>query len=237
VKFPPDIFGSTIVALGSFNPVIFTPQWLCDLGLIGKDDRDAAVEGEDGFVVSRQVTAFSTDWFGLQVNEQQFTLASNAALSPAFFDLAQSIFSQVPHTPVTAIGLNFMGHYPLQSEARYHQFGDALAPKGFWHSAFPGDRAAGLAELQIVIEQGKRGEVINSKDRVTVQVQKSSKVKLGIFLSLNDHRANAFDSQMKAANAQTAALVLGESWEAAWKESERAFEALLDGALIEPEPA
>lgn len=236
MKFTPEIFGSTVVVLGSFNPVIFTPQWLHSLGLIGEGDKSAAVEGDDAFVVSRQVTAYSTDWFGLQVNDNQFTLASNAALTPAFFDLAVGILSAVPHTPVTAVGLNFMGHYPLGSEAQYHRFGDALAPKSFWKDAFPGERAAGLAQLQIVIENGQRGHSFTSKDRITVQVQQSSKVRLGVFVSLNDHRADAFIADTKVGNALTAAKIVKESWEGTLQEAERAIEALFESALADTEP-
>ena len=39
-----EILASAIVAIGDFNPAIFTPDWLERNGLIGKDDADAARE-------------------------------------------------------------------------------------------------------------------------------------------------------------------------------------------------
>lgn len=232
MKFHPEIFGSAIVAVGSFNPAIFTPDWLLSGGLIGKGDRDAAIAGGgNNFVISKQAAAFETDWFGIQVLDNQFTLASKGALTPALRDLAEGVFQTVPHTPVTALGLNFLGHFPMGNEALYHKVGDVLAPKDIWHTVYPGEMDAGLGDLQVFVRKGKRADPSSSPDRVTIQVQPSSKVKLGIFLASNDHRAKVFDSNNKTTNAGMAAQVIHSDWEGAWKEAERVFDSLLDAAV------
>jgi hypothetical protein len=43
-------FGSSIVVLGSFNPVIFSPDWLEFHKLIGKDDA-ASARKSDAFIL------------------------------------------------------------------------------------------------------------------------------------------------------------------------------------------
>ena len=232
MKFSPEIFSSTIVAIGAFNPAIFSPDWLLTAGLIGEEDRNAANLTE-GLLISKQVSAFETDWFGLQVLEDRFTLASKGALSPAFRDLAQGILGMVPHTPVSAVGLNFIGHYPVGTEEIYHRVGDALAPKDIWRKALPGKENLGLADLQIFSQPGKRGDPVNSMDRLTFQVQPSSKIRLGIFLSLNDHRADAFDAQKKSGNALDAAGLIESDWEKSWAMSVDAFENILNAAVGE----
>ncbi|MGB5613484.1 MAG: hypothetical protein WBM67_12595, partial [Sedimenticolaceae bacterium] len=58
MAYTAEIFTSTIVALGNFNPAIFSPDWLEQSGLIGADDAAGIREGADGnqLVLSRQVT-------------------------------------------------------------------------------------------------------------------------------------------------------------------------------------
>jgi hypothetical protein len=114
-----EILTSSIVAVGDFNPAIFSPDWLERNDLIGEGDADTAREGgrtRSMMLVSHQATTFETEWFALQVLESQFSLTSKDVLSPAFKDLAVGIFQLVPHTPVTAVGLNFLGHFKLASE-------------------------------------------------------------------------------------------------------------------------
>ena len=76
-----EIFGSSVVAIGSFNPIIFSPDWLERNKLIGSDDAEAARKG-DNFVLMRQVSRMDTNWYVMQVTDEQFMVASNAALDP-----------------------------------------------------------------------------------------------------------------------------------------------------------
>ena len=110
-----EIFTSSVVAVGDFNPAIFSPDWLEGNKLIGKSDADTVRESKS-MISSHQVTSFETKWFALQVLENRFSLTSKDALSPALKDLAVGIFQLVPHTPVTAVGLNFLAHFKLTSE-------------------------------------------------------------------------------------------------------------------------
>jgi hypothetical protein len=183
-----EILTSSIIAVGDFNPAIFTPDWLERNSLIGKDDADIVREGSQrkSLIVSHQVASFETKWFALQVLENQFSLTSKDALSPAFKDLAAGVFQLVPHTPVTAVGLNFMGHFKLATEAEYYRIGDLLAPKDIWKTLYPDD-AAGLADLTIRIQHWKRGEPLKTKDEKRISVQPSNLIKFGVYMSYNDY--------------------------------------------------
>ena len=91
--------------VGDFNSAIFSPDWLDRYDLIGKDDVEIAHEGElsSALIVAHEVTTFETKWFALQVLENQLSIRSKDALSPALKDLAVGIFQLVPHTPVKAV--------------------------------------------------------------------------------------------------------------------------------------
>lgn len=229
MRFNPEIFGSVIVAVGSFNPAIFSPDWLLSRKLIGSGDCDAAQQA-GSLIVTSQVSAFETDWFHLQVVDNQFSLTSKGALTPAIRDLAQGIFETVPHTPVTAVGLNFLGHFKMATEEDYHLVGDTLAPKAVWREIYDQNTFdVGLADMQVFVYRAKRGQSPDSPDRVTIQLQPSSKIKVGIYLSSNDHRAK-FASEPANANAASAALIVQNYWEASLSEAERVFDGLLSNA-------
>lgn len=233
MAYTPEILASSIVAVGDFNPAIFAPDWLERNGLIGNDDADTVRHGTLGktMLVSHQATAFETKWFALQVLENQFSLTSKDALSPAFKDLAAGIFQLVPHTPVTAVGLNFLAHYRLSNEGEYHKVGDVLAPKDIWRKLYP-DEDAGLAELTIRIQRGGRGaEPPKNRDEKRIAVQPSNKIRFGVFFSYNDHHDVTESDENDTRPAERVGSVIDNQWEAAWKDALRVFDGALSAAL------
>jgi hypothetical protein len=232
VAYTAEILTSSIVAVGDFNPAIFSPDWLERNGLIGKDDADTVRTGSQGksLLISHQVAAFETKWFALQVLETQFSLTSKDALSPAFKDLAVGMFQLVPHTPVTAVGLNFFGHFKLATEAEYHRIGDLLAPKDIWKSLYP-DESAGLADLTIRIQHWTRGEPLKTKDEKRVSVQPSNKIKFGVFLSYNDHHDVSGSDEDDLMPAKRVATIVDTVWEPSWHDAVRVFNGVLTTAL------
>ena len=229
-----DILTSVIIAVGDFNPAIFSPDWLERNNLIGKDDADAVREGGQGkaLLVSHQVATFETKWFALQVVENQFSLTSKDALSPAFKDLAVGIFQLVPHTPVTAVGLNFLGHFKLASEDAYHRVGDKLAPKDIWKTLYP-DESPGLADLTIRIQHWTRGEPLNTKDEKRISLQPSSKFKFGAYLTYNDHHDVTGTYEDNLRPAERVAGVIDNEWGSSLNDAVRVFDGVLSKALGE----
>lgn len=225
-----DIFGSSVVAVGAFNPAIFSPDWLERNQLIGQEDADNAKK-TPSLIISQQVTVFETEWFAFQVLDNQFSLTSKGALTPAFKDLAVGILSLVPHTPITAIGLNFLAHFRLGTEAEYHKIGDVLAPKPIWNSLYPDRNAAGLANLTIRIQDAERGQTPRSGNEKRISVQPSGKVKFGVFLSLNDHREIIESKDAGMTTAEQAAALIDSEWQDSWDDAVRVFDSVVSQAL------
>lgn len=226
----PDIFGSSIVALGAFNPAIFSPDWLERNNLIGADDALAA-KTLPSFVISGQVSFFETGWFSIQVVENQFVLNSKGALSPAFRDLAVGILTLVPHTPITALGLNFMGHYRMSNEADYHKVGDVLAPKNIWKDLYPdGNDSIGVGDLSMRIQRGPRGQP-TTKDERRISLQSSTKLPCALYLAYNDHHEIAEDRDRNLTSAERAVEVINNDWEASHSDALRVFDGLISKAL------
>lgn len=227
----PDIFSSSIVAVGAFNPAIFTPDWLERNGLIGADDANAARQS-NALIVSKQVSVIDTDWFTLQVLDSQLTLSSKGGLSPTLQDLAVGIFTLMSQTPVIAVGLNFEGDYKIGTLADYHKFGDVLAPKTIWNQIFPTEnQSIGMNTLSIRVQTGSRdGNVSPNQDQRNITVQPSSKIRVGIHFQLNDHR-DLTATKDDLTPAERAAKVISEDWQSSWTEANRVFDTVLSLAL------
>ena len=224
-----DIFGSSVVAVGAFNPAIFSPDWLERNKLIGKGDADGATKSS-AIIISHQATVFETEWFALQVLENQFSLTSKGALTPAIKDLAVGIFSLVPHTPITALGLNFLAHFKFGAEAEYHKIGDVLAPKTIWDGLYPEGRSAGMQVLSIRIQDADRGSDLRTGNEKRISIQPSDKVRFGVLMLLNDHR-EIRGSADGIFPADQAASIVDSDWQSSCDDAIRVFDYVVSNAL------
>lgn len=235
MTYKADIFTASIVVLGNFNPAIFSPDWLARNNLIGEGDATVAREGRTGKqpLISHQVTNIDTEWFTLQVLDSKFSLTSKGVLNPALKDLAIGIFQLVPHTPVIAIGLNFIGQFKLNTVEEQHKIGDVFAPKDVWNTLYPDDFYAGLENLTIRIQHGSREEgAPDTNDEKRILLHRSSNFKSGIALSLNDHRDLTEGTDDSLSPAERLVEIVEDQWDAVWKDSERVFNQIISKALM-----
>jgi hypothetical protein len=224
-----EIFGASIVAVGSFNPPIMSVDWFDSNKLVGSGDADSA-RSRDDYIVSRQVSRFQTDVATVQTLANQFAIANVGPVSPALADLAASVFELLPHTPVTAVGLNFMAHYKVSNAAEYHHFGDVLAPKRIWREIFP-EKAVGMADLTVLVEQGPRDAAdVPRLDNRRISVQPSLKVRPGLFLQINNHFGASVDGT-PLSNAKSAASIVQSNWLSCYSESQGLFDRIVKSAL------
>ena len=94
---------ASIVVVGSFNPTIFSPDWLLRHGLISQAEMDD-VNLE---IIHRDVAKFSCGWLSIEVVFNRFTARTN---DHSYFlplkDLVVSVFSILNQTPVEQMGMN-----------------------------------------------------------------------------------------------------------------------------------
>lgn len=222
-----EVLGAQIVAVGSFNPAIFTADWL-DKNQLLRDSDAAFARKSESYVITREVAVIETEWFHLQVVGNRFQILSKDAPTPAVRDLAAGILSLVPHTPVSALGLNFTAHYRLDTTDDYHKVGDVLAPKGIWEDLFDGEHSLGMADLVIKAQPYKRGDKPKNGDEKKIQVQPSNRVPSGVFFAYNDHHTFSQDNLVENLTpAEMAVRVLIDCWDKDMAESKNVFDRVL----------
>jgi hypothetical protein len=164
-----------VVVLGEFDPLLVTPQWLRKMDLIGEEDYDScSIE-----IISRGATIVSFNAIQLRVLPETLQVTADATADvEAARDLAAGILLSKGTPAIAAMGLNRLVHFEAALE-RYHAIGDALTPKDVWSDVLrlPGMQNVGIAGAR---DDGYGG-VVN------VQVQPSTVIRPGVFVSVNDH--------------------------------------------------
>jgi hypothetical protein len=140
-----------VVVVGAFNPAIFHPEWFLRQNLISDQDaKEAKVD-----VVSSQVTDVQLCGLKLVCVSDRLSLGtSNVSHAARLQDLLVQVFTLLPHTPITACGINPVAYFQVGSEEHWHKIGHTLVPKPLiWDELFP---RPGMQSL--VIKAPREGE-------------------------------------------------------------------------------
>jgi hypothetical protein len=212
----PEISGSSIVLLGSFNPAIFQPQWFFRQGLFRQSEAEAA----EIKIIVPQLAHFETESLVLQVTPQRFAAVSKASANGApLRDLVVGTFFILEHVPVSALGINFQMHFSMGSEENWHKIGDRLAPKEGWRGILPGRPGMLSLTIRTTLE-----DMPNAMFHV--RVEPSLLVKQGVFFETNEHYpGEKTDSPVELMG------ILTERWEEAQIYALRVVNHILGWAL------
>jgi len=104
---------NVVLAANRFNPSVFRESWLTERGLLRRDDL------QPGFVFAENVVSLSTPEFDLLVLPQNLTLVprSSLAASDVVGRIIPVVVQELPHTPFTGIGLNFVWNTDTEPES------------------------------------------------------------------------------------------------------------------------
>jgi hypothetical protein len=173
----PEAEGLEFVALGSFNPAIFHPEWFLRQKLIQEDDAKAAMV----VTVASEVADVQMRGLRLLCVPNRFSLGtSNLSQATPMQDLLIQIFTLLSHIPITSCGINPFAHYSVKSVEYYHKIGHTLAPKQhIWDELLdkPG-------MLSLTINAPRKGDFPGA---INVTVEPSMTYSPGIFVRTNYH--------------------------------------------------
>lgn len=175
----PDAEKISVVLVGSFNPGIFHPEWFRRQEILLPQEADEATLK----VVSPEVTEVLFLDMKLDVFPDRFIIETrDASRAEKLQDIVINVLTRLPHTPVTACGLNNELHFDIKDKAYWHKIGHTLAPKEpVWNDVMekPG--------MQTLVIKGVRGGEFPGEVNVTVAPSKGSKMLYGLFVGSNFH--------------------------------------------------
>jgi len=193
-----EIDSAAIIILGSFNPGIFHPIWFKANGLIKPEEADKAKLE----VTTPMISIFGVEWFRLQVETQRFVIQTdNETHFELLSDLVIGTFSLLEHTPVSAMGLNRMMHFKMDSEESWNALGNKIAPKDVWQGVL---QEPGL--LSLVMQGPKQRPNQRTEDVINVRIESSPRITPGIYIDVNNH------FEIKDNDLQKVLKILKESW-------------------------
>jgi hypothetical protein len=193
-----EIDSAAIIILGSFNPGIFHPIWFKANGLIKPEEADKAKLE----VTTPMISIFGVEWFRLQVETQRFVIQTdNETHFELLSDLVIGTFSLLEHTPVSAMGLNRMMHFKMDSEESWNALGNKIAPKDVWQGVL---QEPGL--LSLVMQGPKQRPNQRTEDVINVRIESSPRITPGIYIDVNNH------FEIKDNDLQKVLNILKESW-------------------------
>jgi hypothetical protein len=171
----PDAEEISVVLVGSFNPGIFHPEWFLRQEILLPQD----AEGVKLKVVSPEATEVLFLDMKLDVFPDRFILETHdASRAEKLQDIIINVLTRLPHTPVTACGLNNMLHFDLKDQAYWHKIGHTLAPKDpIWNDVL---EKPGMASLVI---KGVRSGEFPGEVNVNVAPSRNPKMPHGLFVS------------------------------------------------------
>src|SRR5438132_722602 len=156
----PDSEEISVVLLGSLNPGIFHPEWFRRQEiLLPQEAEEAKIKA-----VSPEATEVLFLDMKLDVFPDRFILETrDASRAEKLQDVVLNVLAKLPHTPVTACGLNNAIQFDLNDEEYWHKIGHALAPKELiWNHVLENP---GMAQLVV---KGVRGGDFPGEVNITV---------------------------------------------------------------------
>jgi hypothetical protein len=211
-----DIVEAAIVLIGKFNPAIFSPAWFAKNGVIS----DGELEAAETVAVHPQISRFVVEHLTVNVEPEKMSVSVTTEPTIRILDMILQLFRDLlPHTPVTAFGINYAEHWRLDDWRRRVALGRALAPPepwGAWGERLESDdpeTVAGLIQL-VLLEPYKDAPGARRVD-VGPSTEIADKHR-GVYVKVNHHR----DVDLKEADGAIPAVrLIEEEFDSAIKAS------------------
>jgi len=180
----------SIVLLGTFNPLMFQPEWFVRNDVISPEEVEVT-RSENNVVqtiITPQLTQFRLSQFSIRIEQNRFQVIADKEPLLTIKDFIRKTFEKLGALTIIAYGFNYSAHYQFNNISEIHAFADKLTPKKYW-SSFLGkdisgdDRKGGLLSLQMhQTKENNEGQLL-----ITIKRSAANLFNNGIFLNCNDH--------------------------------------------------
>jgi hypothetical protein len=192
MRIEPEIGSCSVVLLGHFNPLIFSPLWFARNELV----TEAQAEEATVSVIHPEVTVLKVGKTQIQVEATRFSAETAEAPWIDLCDFVGRTFGEfLLHTPINQMGINRLVHFSVGDEETRNRIGRRLAPLESWgdwgaeiDAAQPPSRGSrgGCINVTMIQLKPKTGQ-LTGHVQATVQPSGRIKANAGIFMNVNDH--------------------------------------------------
>jgi hypothetical protein len=189
MRLEPEIGACSIVLLGHFNPLIFSPLWFARNKLV----TDAQAEEATVSLIHPEVTVVKIGKIQIQVEHTRFSAETVEAPWIDLCDFVGRTFGEfLIHTPIYQMGINRFVHFSVGDEETRNRIGQQLAPVEPWGewgkeiNASKPPMRGGSTDVTMLQMKPTEGAFTG---HIQASVQPSVKIKgnAGVFVSVNDH--------------------------------------------------
>ena len=210
-----EIKSLAIVILGDFNPAIIQPFWLAKKELIRESEATQAKVN----LIHNELVMFDLGWAKFEVKPDRFEISTPS--EPYFrplIDLLSGIFTYLPETPTTAVGINYIYDLNLKTPERYYNFGDKFVPLINWDFL----NEARVINLDILEKDRKD----NIPGHYRIRVESSNRLStFGVNIVLTDH----MEVKTEKAGKENAILqLIGKHWKHSSELADKNIQAIWD---------
>ena len=168
--------GASIVIKGKFNPAIFSPLWLEQVGLIGAPE----LKNQEIEIITQDLASFRAGWLGCHVSADAMQVETGV---PEEFerlrDVAVGVLRTLPYTPISSLGINRDVHFSVETLSEWHGIGDALVPKDPWMDVLK------VPGMRTLVVWGARPDEYNGA--VQIKIEPSFRYPQSVYVGTNDH--------------------------------------------------
>ena len=186
--FTPERKQFAIVLAGTFNPLMFQPEWFGRYGVISQEEVESSRNQSNAqpTIITPQLSFFRTSQLNVSVDEARFQVQAEKEPFLLVKDFVKNTFERLGGLTLSAYGFNYSAHYKFRGEAELNAFADRLAPKQYWRTLLGKDvsgdnRTGGLIAIHMSQAKEQADGLIN------VQLQRSVLTFPGVFIHCNDH--------------------------------------------------
>ncbi len=218
----------SIVLIGRFNPAIFQPTWLREMGI----EHDIP-ETDPNLLIFKNLANFTIGSHAYYVQTNRFQLTTTVAPWVSILDVAVKIFREnLPHTPVSAFGINRSVHFKLPSIAARTRLGRKSAPIEPWgkygcemNSGTSETVPGGLQSLPMRCNKIKND--LHIETNVTIEPSSRIDDNIGVYMHVNEHHEVTGQSPVRGSEQSIA--ILQNCFELAIEDADRIIDSMKNG--------
>jgi hypothetical protein len=186
-EYRPENKNVSVVLAGTFNPLMFHPNWFGHNEIISMVETEAVLSNQNSpCIISPNVTIFSTSQLQIQVQVDRFSVTAIKEPFNMVKDIIKKTFEGLNATPIMAMGINTSAHFKMPNVSKYQEFADRLSPKDIWKDLL-GDNVSGDNRTGGLLQMIMQNKKDNPKGLINVIVEPSIRFKPGIYINCNDH--------------------------------------------------